>query len=581
MTSRNKNIFAFATLTATAALGTALFAAGCGDSGDTTPAYPEANAARTINLKFTDIKDTLKAGKVDTLACVITKADGKRLYKTSKNVEIKNVPADKSAKSGKIEAGDTYATFELTEPEFKAVRSEAATITAVYYNSQATGADKDKILGFSQDSITWYGTDDKVATENDKKSYGEVGSVSFFLDTPDVNHILSATPDIIGKDKTTKLAYEVKNTKTAREANIIDFVKVDDSEYLTKDDTDIVGQYKGAKYTEADGTQLVAEFNGGKLKSDPVYVTDAKIASITVKQKYDGVLLPEKITGPNAVDYALGMTEVKGTNGSAALVTYGVGQTTMTAEVAPGDWKVEKGKGVAPKKPITLDEGVTYVANVGTAAAKADEATVDGNKISFLQVGTFEIVGTYKTDLAEKDGQVSGKVTITPVQPVVKIGLSTESAVQAQDTTIATFTDKIEGETGKEKSEALKMYAQFAQDPTVPGVFTSILFAIPESTKFTYPSVAGLYTTAATPIPAGTPAYTDKFVSGTFDGEYKAEIVGADKQKTNDYTITVREAGLNLEVGFGDGKAGNNYAADQKAAFGNYKNLKWQAVTIK
>lgn len=580
MTSRNKNIFAFATLTATAALGTALFAAGCGDSGDTTPAYPEANAEGTINLKFADTdKDILKTNKVDTLACVITKADGTRLYKISGVIKIKNVPADKSPKSGKVDTKtDTYATFTLNAEGFKAVRSEDATITAVYYNSQATGADKGKILGFSQDSITWYGTDDKVATENDKKSYGEVGSVSFFLDTADVDHILSATPDIIGKDKTTKLAYKVENTKTARKANIIDFVKVDDSEYLTKDDTTIVGQYKGAKYTEADGIQLVAEFNGGKLKSDPVYVTDAKIASITVKQKYDGVLLPEKITGANAVDYALGMTEVKGTNGSAAPVTYGVGQTTMTAEVAPGDWKVEKDKGVAPKKPITLDEGVTYVANVGTAAAKADEATVDGNKISFLQVGTFEIVGTYKTDLAEKDGQVSGKVTITPVQPVVKIGLSTESAVQAQDTKIATFTDKIEGETGKEKSEALKMYAQFAPGTGAVGAFTSILFAIPESASFTYPSVAGLYAAGAV---KDDPAYTDKFVGGTFDGKYKAEIVGADKQKTNDYTITVREAGLNLEVGFGDGKAGDKYAGDQTAAFGNYKNLKWQAVTIK
>lgn len=579
MTSRNKNIFAFATLTATAALGTALFAAGCGDSGDTTPAYPGANAARTINLKFTDIKDTLKAGKVDTLACVITKADGTRLYKTSKNVEIKNVPADKSAKSGKIDVNkDTYATFILSDTEFKDVRSEAATITAVYYNSKATGADEGKILGFSQDPISWRDTDDKETSDNDKKSYGEVDKVSFFLDATDVNHILSADHDIIGKDKTTKLAYEVK-AKDGKQANIIDFVTVDGGKYLTKDDTTIVGQYKGAEYTEADGIQLVAEFNGGELKSDkPVYVTDAKIASITVKQKYDGVLLPEKITGANAVDYALGMTEVKGTNGSAALVTYGVGQTTMTAEVAPGDWKVEKDKGVAPKKPITLDEGVTYVANVGTAAAKADEATVDGNKISFLQVGTFEIVGTYKTDLAEKDGQVSGKVTITPVQPAVKIGLSTESAVQAQDTKIATFTDKIEGETGKEKSEALKMYAQFAPGTGAVGAFTSILFAIPESASFTYPSVAGLYAAGAV---KDDPAYTDKFVGGTFDGKYKAEIVGADKQKTNDYTITVREAGLNLEVGFGDSKAGDKYAGDQTAAFGNYKNLKWQGVTIK
>lgn len=567
MTSRNKNIFAFATLTATAALGTALFAAGCGDSGDTTPAYPEANAERTINLRLTDVKDALKAGKVDTLACVITKADGTRLYTPKDKVQIKNVPAaDKSDKSGKKidTTKDTYATFQLTEDQFKAVRSEDATITAVYYNSQATGADKDKILGFSEDQITWYDTKDNETSDNEKKSYGQVDSVRFFLDTDDVEHILSADPYIIGKDKTTRLAYEVKKVEekdgekvTTHKANIIDFVKVDDSKYLTRDDATIVGQYKGAEYTEADGTQLVAEFNGGELKSAPVYVTDAKIASITVKQKYAGVLLPKKDA---KVDYAFGLPEVKGSNGSKGLVTYGVGQTTMTAEITPDNWKVEKDKGVAPNRTITLeDKDVTYVANVGSKAAKVEEAKVEGAKINFLKVDDFTIVGTYKTDLAEKDGVVSGNITVTPVEPKVNVGFNTQDKVDAQTEAIAKFLgkdDKIS------KTTELKMYAQFAPTKEEAGAFTSVLFT---PTTFTYPTLAKLY---ATPIAKDAEPFAEKV---TGKEELKAEITG--EQKEGNYTVTIRESVPELKVGFATSDKDTKYANDQQAAFGDYKDV--------
>lgn len=571
MTSRNKNIFAFATLTATAALGTALFAAGCGDSGDTTPAYPEANAVRTINLRLTDAKDALKAGKVDTLGCVITNKDGKRLYTAEEakdRVQIKNVPAaDKSDKSGKKidTTNDIYATFQLTEDQFKAVRSEDATITAVYYNSQATSADKDKILGFSQDEISWYNADDEVTSENDKKSYGQVDSVSFFLDADDVNHILSvapAAPDIIGKDKTTKLAYKVskgnEGDKDYKQANIIGFVTVDGGKYLTKDDATIVGQYKGAEYTEAEGITLEATFNGGKLKSAaPVYVTDAKISGITVKQKYAGVLLPKKDA---KVDYAFGLPEVKGSNGSKGLVTYGVGQTTMTAEITPDNWKVEKDKGVAPNRTITLeDKDVTYVANVGSKAAKVEEAKVEGAKINFLKVDDFTIVGTYKTDLAEKDGVVSGNITVTPVEPKVNVGFNTQDKVDAQTEAIAKFLgkdDKIS------KTTELKMYAQFAPTKEEAGAFTSVLFT---PTTFTYPTLAKLY---ATPIAKDAEPFAEKV---TGKEELKAEITG--EQKEGNYTVTIRESVPELKVGFATSDKDTKYANDQQAAFGDYKDV--------
>lgn len=592
MTSRNKNIFAFATLTATAALGTALFAAGCGDSGDTTPAYPEANAERSVNLKFTD-KDALKAGKVDTLACVITKADGTRLYKTS-DVKIKNVPADKSPKSGKIDTKtDTYATFTLSESEFNAVRSEAATITAVYYNSQATGADEGKILGFSQDSITWYGTDDKVATENDKKSYGEVDEVSFFLDTTDVNHILSATPDIIGKDKTTKLAYKVKNTKTNREADIIDFVKVADSEYLTKDDTTIVGQYKGAKYTEADGIQLVAEFNGGKLKSDkPVYVTDKKITGFTIENSYAGVLAPTKIDSSTsttpatpALDYSFGMSEVQGIpagtppSSKPETKTYGVRQAAM--KVTKIVWGGTGGE--EPKLDATSITGVKYeVTKVGSAAVKAEDAAKYEVKDNVVKFGlndaagkTFTVTGTLGKSALTGDKDVTATAEVKPSGADVNVGLNTAEDVANKTTHFTTevSADK-DAATGKSKEteKKLKMYAQFVETG-VTGGLESYLFEIPEAAGFTYPKLAHLYD-------ASNVLFEEKFTSGDFNNKYKAEIAGANEQGLNNYAVIVREAGLNLKVGFAKSDKDTTRAddADQIKAFGNYKDLNIDAI---
>ncbi len=548
MTSRNKNIFAFATLTATAALGTALFAAGCGDSGDTTPAYPEANAKGTINLRLTDVKDTLKANKVDTLACVITNKDGKRLYTTKDKVQIKNVTAaDKSDKSGKIDTEkDTYATFQLDESTFKAVRSEDATITAVYYNSQATSADKDKILGFSEDQISWYGTDDKVASENDKKSYGQVDSVSFFLDAADVNHILSvapAAPDIIGKGKTTKLAYKV--SKGDKYANIIDFVEVKGDEYLTKDDATIVGQYKGNKYTEADGIQLVAKFNGGELKSDkPVYVTDAKISALTVTPKYPEVLVPEKIEN---VDYALGMEGKEVTGIPQAITpgstpdekTYGVRQTSVTPEVT---WDTTNGG----KEPAAYDVAklVTYAVKIGDKAAEATVATVDKNTISLLKAGTYDVVGTIaKSDLTDNK-EITGKGNVKAVKAETKVGFSTEAKVK---------TKAIEFESGaelaKSTSETYNVYAQFVEN--VPGGFASYFFEIPVE-GFDYPAATlkqkgnpypATGTEAALKVTNDKNAYkleaTDKFDT-TSDGDIDVEVAFTTYTKLGSAKLAVR-----------------------------------------
>lgn len=576
-----KNIFGFATIAATVTLSATIFATGCGDSGDTTPAFGIANSPNTISLKYTADKDTLKADKINSLNWVVAKADGTLLAKGEK-LAIKNIPTEKKDdKTAKVDtAKDTYAVLQLTENEFKAVREagEGVTVTAIYYDSTAKDT---PVLGFSSNTLTtldWnYDSSDKT-----KKVSAET-EAKFFVEK-DAAYELKAADQVIRKDGTTKLEFiatqaepaDAKEGFTPIEANVIYFATPDKNDFVS-----ITGnEAKGAKYTTEDGTKVSVNLTtaSGKQTNDAtIYVTDAKISKLTIKSNYTGVLLPEKTTGTNAVDYALGMTEVKGSNGSEALVTYGVGQTTMTAEVTKDDWKVEADKGVAPKETITLDKDVTYVANVGTTAAKAEEATVDGSKINFLQVKDFKIVGTYKTALAEKDGQVSGEAIITPVQPVVNIGLSTDAAVQAQEkeNKIAAFIGEVKGEDGKEKSEALKMYAQFAPKVGEVSAFKSVLFAIPE---FTYPSVAGLYTENAT---KDAPAYVEKFADGDFNGKYKAEIVGADKQKTNDYTITVREAGLNLKVGFGDGKEGNKYAEEQTAAFGNYKNLQWQPVTIK
>ncbi len=597
-----KNVFGFATIAATVTLSAAIFATGCGDSGDTTAAVISPSTARNaIVLYYDNDLAKLRSSKIDTLSWIITKADGK-LLAASKNPQKIVIPAEEKTSatssttsstptptSSAKESDKCYTVLQMEQGVFDEIAKGGATVTAVYFNS--TDKDNtDKILGFSSNSdINW-----------DSKNKNGTANANFFLDEKGVQYIMGTTPDVpvIAKGGTVRLSCKVRSkdyAKDKKEADIIRFVKVDAGNYLKADDSsNVVGQYKGVEYTKEEGTEVKATLkNASEEKVSPttIYVTDKKITGFTIENSYAGVLAPKK-TDPDtkttpatpALDYSFGMSEVQGIPAGTSpsskpeTKTYGVRQAAMkVTKIAWGGTGGEE-----PKLDATSITGVKYeVTKVDSAAVKAEDAAKYEVKDNIVKFGlneaagkTFTVTGTLGKSALTGDKDVTATAEVKPSGADVNVGLKTAEDVAKKTTK---FTGEVKGDAGKETEKKLKMYAQFVETG-VTGGLESYLFEIPEAASFTYPSVAGLYAAGAV---KDTPAYTEKFVGGTFDGKYKAEIVGADKQKTNDYTITVREAGLNLEVGFGDGKDGNKYAEDQTAAFGNYKNLKWQAVTIK
>ncbi len=546
MTSRNKNIFAFATFATTAALGTALFSAGCGDSGDTTPAFVSPDkAANAIALYYDEATQaTFKNSKIDSLRWIITdNKTGKRLA-IGNNAQAITFPTEKTTDADKDSSVSTakeetandkcYVVLQMDGETFK--NAEDVTVAAIYYN------EKDEIAGFGSNSDIEWNYDES------KNKFNGQANANFFSE--DVARFSSeATPKIIAKDGITTLSCKVApNAEYANPVNIIGLVKVELDEggdkYIQAVDNGIPGQYKGIAYTDKLGIGVQPSIktpSGNQAYGTPIYVTDRKVTAFKISG--GKALIPEKVDAAGntpAVDYALGQTKAKGTiagtQGSIE-VTYGVRQASLEAIIT--DWDTDTTKGEIPANGgyFYLD-GVTYTVKDGTSVAK-DVAVADGvvsfNQKSLSEAKAFTVEGTYKGELADSKGLTSN-ATVEAIPATVEVGFGQEAKATDGTTSIAKdFTTEVEGDSTKDVTASLKMYARFVTGGV--GGFTSYLFEIPSTAGFTYPSTAALFDTDSK-------IYNAKDATVT--------IATAEQQKANDYSVTIKKDNQknNLNVKF-------------------------------
>lgn len=546
MTSRNKNIFAFATFATTAALGTALFSAGCGDSGDTTPAFVSPDkAANAIALYYDEATQaTFKNSKIDSLRWIITdNKTGKRLA-IGNNAQAITFPTEKTTDADKDSSVSTakeetandkcYVVLQMDGETFK--NAEDVTVAAIYYN------EKDEIAGFGSNSDVEWNYDES------KNKFNGQANANFFSE--DVARFSSeATPKIIAKDGITTLSCKVApNAEYANPVNIIGLVKVELDEggdkYIQAVDNGIPGQYKGIAYTDKLGIGVQPSIktpSGNQAYGTPIYVTDRKVTAFKISG--GKALIPEKVDAAGttpAVDYALGQTKAKGTiagtQGSIE-VTYGVRQASLEAIIT--DWDTDTTKGEIPANGgyFYLD-GVTYTVKDGTSVAK-DVAVADGvvsfNQKSLSEAKAFTVEGTYKGELADSKGLTSN-ATVEAIPATVEVGFGQEAKATDGTTSIAKdFTTEVEGDSTKDVTASLKMYARFVTGGV--GGFTSYLFEIPSTAGFTYPSTAALFDTDSK-------IYNAKDATVT--------IATAEQQKANDYSVTIKKDNQknNLNVKF-------------------------------
>lgn len=546
MTSRNKNIFAFATFATTAALGTALFSAGCGDSGDTTPAFVSPDkAANAIALYYDEATQaTFKNSKIDSLRWIITdNKTGKRLA-IGNNAQAITFPTEKTTDADKDSSVSTakeetandkcYVVLQMDGETFK--NAEDVTVAAIYYN------EKDEIAGFGSNSDIEWNYDES------KNKFNGQANANFFSE--DVARFSSeATPKIIAKDGITTLSCKVApNAEYANPVNIIGLVKVELDEggdkYIQAVDNGIPGQYKGIAYTDKLGIGVQPSIktpSGNQAYGTPIYVTDRKVTAFKISG--GKALIPEKVDAAGttpAVDYALGQTKAKGTiagtQGSIE-VTYGVRQASLEAIIT--DWDTDTTKGEIPANGgyFYLD-GVTYTVKDGTSVAK-DVAVADGvvsfNQKSLSEAKAFTVEGTYKGELADSKGLTSN-ATVEAIPATVEVGFGQEAKATDGTTSIAKdFTTEVEGDSNKNVTASLKMYARFVTGGV--GGFTSYLFEIPSTAGFTYPSTAALFDADST-------IYNAK--------DATVIIATAEQQKANDYSVTIKKDNQknNLNVKF-------------------------------
>ncbi|MGN0013733.1 MAG: hypothetical protein ACI37J_10600 [Candidatus Bruticola sp.] len=546
MTSRNKNIFAFATFATTAALGTALFSAGCGDSGDTTPAFVSPDkAANAIALYYDEATQaTFKNSKIDSLRWIITdNKTGKRLA-IGNNAQAITFPTEKTTDADKDSSVSTakeetandkcYVVLQMDGETFK--NAEDVTVAAIYYN------EKDEIAGFGSNSDIEWNYDES------KNKFNGQANANFFSE--DVARFSSeATPKIIAKDGITTLSCKVApNAEYANPVNIIGLVKVELDEggdkYIQAVDNGIPGQYKGIAYTDKLGIGVQPSIktpSGNQAYGTPIYVTDRKVTAFKISG--GKALIPEKVDAAGttpAVDYALGQTKAKGTiagtQGSIE-VTYGVRQASLEAIIT--DWDTDTTKGEIPANGgyFYLD-GVTYTVKDGTSVAK-DVAVADGvvsfNQKSLSEAKAFTVEGTYKGELADSKGLTSN-ATVEAIPATVEVGFGQEAKATDGTTSIAKdFTTEVEGDSNKNVTASLKMYARFVTGGV--GGFTSYLFEIPSTAGFTYPSTAALFD-------ADSKIYNAK--------DATVIIATAEQQKANDYSVTIKKDNQknNLNVKF-------------------------------
>lgn len=335
MILRKKNIFGFATIAATVTLSAAIFATGCGDSGDSTavnPLNPDKIAnAITVNYDTTT-EAALKSSNVESLRWLITDTEsGKQLasrdtvqkiHYTGTTTKANAALAEENTTSDDTTADQTptsatqndkcYVVLGVPSTVFQNMTN--VTVTAIYY-------DKDgHVVGFGSDinDVTW-NTD-----KSGKKFSGTITDGNFFS-AEDVESELVATPQFINKGETTKLAYNVTSGKDS--ANIIGLVDVEvgyddeDKDYYIKPSSNgIVGAYEGVNFTKEGGVYVNAKFDKNATNAyTHVYVTDRTITGFTldVATEFNGstsVLVPDNIPAKGdvkAADYSLNQKKVK------------------------------------------------------------------------------------------------------------------------------------------------------------------------------------------------------------------------------------------------------------------------------
>lgn len=564
MILRKKNIFGFATIAATVTLSAAIFATGCGDSGDSTainPLNPDKIAnAITVNYD-TNTEAALKNSNVESLRWLITDTEsGKQLAirdtvqkinYTGTTTKANAALAEESTASDDTTTDKTPASATQNDkcyvvlgvPSTVFQNMTNVTVTAIYY-------DKDEhVVGFGSDinEVTW--NNDKSG----KKFSGTITDGNFFS-AQNIESELVASPQFINKGEVTKLAYNV--TDGTNTANIIGLVDVqlnygeDKDYYIKPTNNGIVGAYEGVNFTKEGGVHVDAKFDKNATNTyTQVYVTDRTPSALGVDTNgyQKTVLVPENVKEQGqtkAADYALGQTEA--TSSESKWTTYGVRQLPLRVYVS--DWS--NGESVKPiANPTVGTDKVTFaVKDSAQKAFKAEDVAVEDGVVKFKQskldaAVPFTVEATY--------GKVTGKLEGAQAVPAtVEVGFASKADATS-------FTTKVEGDSTKDVTSSLKMYARFVADQ----VSDLSLFEIPSTVGFTYPSTAALFD-------ADSKIYNAKDATVT--------IATAEQQKANDYSVTIKKDNQknNLNVKFVE-KDTTPYA-DQIKAFGAFTKLNIQ-----
>ena len=581
MILRKKNIFGFATIAATVTLSAAIFATGCGDSGDSTAVNPlnPDKIANAITVNYDTIEAALINSKVESMRWIITDTDsGKQLAirdtaqkinYTGTTTKANAALAEENTTSDDTTADQTptsatqndkcYVVLGVPSTVFQ--KMENVTLTYIYYGEDG------KVVGFGTDKLT---SDDWNKDKSGKKFSGTVADGNFFSEK-NAQYSLTASPEFIKKydeelakkdpkatqdDAFTTFAYNVTDGTTT--ANIIGLVDIDNYSdikgYIQPEEVKVgeyptPGRYKGVAYTTEYGAGVEVKLDrasvSGYTQNTKVYVTDRTPSKLSVTPTYyqKTVLVPENVKEQGqtkAANYALGQTEA--TSSTSKYTTYGVRQLPL--EVCVADWG--EGESAKPNAYPKVDTSkVTFtVKDSAQKAFKAEDVAVEDGVVKFKQS---KLDATVPFTVEATSGQATGKLEGAEAVPAtVEVGFAGKDATE--------FTTEVKGDSTKGVTANLKMYARFVAD----GVDGLSLFEIPSNAGFTYPSTAALFD-------ADSKIYNAEDATVT--------IATAEQQKANDYSVTIEQSNQknNLKVKFVE-KDTTPYT-EQIKAFGAFTKL--------
>lgn len=573
-----KNIFGFATIAATVTLSAAIFATGCGDSGDSTavnPLNPDKIAnAITVNYDA-DTEAALKSSNVESLRWLITDTESGKQFASRDTVQKINYTgtatkanaalAEENTTSDGTTADKTptsatkndkcYVVLGVPSTVFQNMTN--VTVTAIYY-------DKDgHVVGFGSDinDVTW-NTD-----KSGKKFSGTITDGNFFS-AQNVKSELVANPQFINKGEVTKLAYEV--TDGTNTANIIGLVDVqlgyddddDDKDYYIKPTNDgIVGAYKGVNFTKESGVYVSAKFDKNATNAyTNVYVTDRTIAGFTldVTTEFNGstsVLVPDNVPAKGdvkAADYSLNQKKVKLFK-DGQLDKLNCAVRNIPLEIYGIEWS--DGEGQIPNISIAnnFDMFNFGIANKDTSKAISD-SEVSVSKDGILQFKQESITGelpiVVTASYANGTKTVSDHINIKAVHADVKVGFQTYDT----DPGVVGLLSEIS------KDKDLGLFASFV---TADGAFSGP-FPV-ESSMFStgnYPQ-AKLFTKGASNAFAD---YTGTTIK-----------VAQDSNKKDMYKVTIAEENQDKDVYMRFGKDD----AEQSQVFSPFTAVKFADLVIK